>query len=85
MVKKSEKIRKMYNCRFVLNYATNVDADFSNYIYGNIHDYSKRLVKTAFFMHLVSSRRSCLVNEPERASIFRAKGHGYIFRWLIPP
>jgi len=75
---KSEKIRKIYNCRCMPNCVT--DMDVNNYIYDNIYDYLKKSVKTAFFMCLVSLKQSCLVNEPKRDSIFCEKG---LFRSLI--
>jgi hypothetical protein len=46
---------------YVLNYSTKVD-----------YDLLKKSVKIAFFIPLVSSQWSCLLNEPKRASIFHA-------------
>ena len=51
-----------------------MSTSFDNYIYDNIYGYLKKSVKTAFFIYLVSSWWSCLVNEPKRASIFLANG-----------
>ena len=50
------KLHYKHGCKLALH---------NNYIYDNIHDYFKKSVKTAFFMCLVSSRQSYLVNEPK--------------------
>ena len=54
----------------MLNYATIMDVK-----YNNIHDCSKKSVKTAFFMYLVSSKRSRLVNteQTQKSLNFPAK------------